>query len=146
MPAFCTCRLKCFTAHSMRSVSVRMSSGTLSLGERGDVTKAHESAGILVPEREAHRGHSRPNVDRRRVVEDLARIVTILQAIIRNPRCDVMHVMQADASRDPLERRRQLEVRAAAQRGVRVPPIALRKPVRVLELVLHVKEPTPTNA
>ncbi len=63
------------------------------------------------------------------------------QPVAGNSAAQMVHVMRADVRREPLRNPRQMEVRAAFERGrVKVPdrPIG---PVRIFELVLHVEEP-----
>ena len=69
-----------------------------------------------------------------------------LEVVVRNPRIQVVHVMQADVAREEPEHPRQLEVRASPQRRVGVFPAARALPVGLLELVLHVEQPDACGA
>src|SRR3954452_7136076 len=53
----------------------------------------------------------------------------------------MVYVVKADIARKELQQPRQLQVRAALERGAVVSPVAVVPPVRVLELVLYVKQP-----
>jgi len=108
---------------------------------RVDLVEANEPGAVLVPEREAQRGHAGSERHDWRHVHKRILIVTVLQPVVRNARRQVMNVVQSDVACEPSQRRRELEVRAAPQRGGRVIPFAVLGPIRILELVLHVKQP-----
>ena len=55
-------------------------------------------------------------------------------------------MVEADVAGEEAQHARQLEVRAPGERGVVVPPVGMRLPVRVLVLVLHVEEPDADGA
>jgi len=64
-----------------------------------------------------------------------------LEVVVGDPRVEVVNVMQADVAGEELQHRRQLQVRAAAQRRVGVVPAVGVLPVGVLELMLNVEQP-----
>src|SRR5262245_50420101 len=53
----------------------------------------------------------------------------------------MVHMVQPDAPGEPLQERGQPEMRAAAQRRIDVIPLAMWRPISVLELVLYVEQP-----
>jgi len=55
-------------------------------------------------------------------------------------------MVQADVAGEPLQHLRQLEVRATADRGGRIIPIAVALPVGALELVLNIEHPDSAQA
>lgn len=63
------------------------------------------------------------------------------QTVVRNPAGQVVHVMDADIASEPPQHRRKIVMRGAMQRRLGKPPILARRPVGLLELVLHIKEP-----
>ncbi len=67
--------------------------------------------------------------------------MALLQPIVRDARVQMVHVVKADIAAEPLQHRRQLEMRAAAQRSGGKVPRRLRHPQRVLEAVLHREQP-----
>ena len=79
--------------------------------------------------------------EHRHVVKDLVLVVGALQVVVRDPRVEVVDVVQADVAGEELQRLRQLQVRAALKRGVVVAPAVVALPVDVLELMLDVEQP-----
>jgi len=74
-------------------------------------------------------------------VEDRVVVVRALKVVVGDACAEVVDVMQADVAREELQELWQLQITAAAQRGVRVAPVAGALPIGVLELVLHVEQP-----
>ena len=81
-----------------------------------------------------------PQRQRRNVVEDRVLVVRALEVVVRDPRVEVVDVVQPDVAGEELEQLRELEVRAALERGLGEAPVVAALPVGVLELVLHVEE------
>src|SRR6185437_3633993 len=69
------------------------------------------------------------------------RAVAVLQVVVRNPRFQMMDVMKADVPGEPLQDLGQLEVAAALEGYKPVVPFLATLPVRLVELVLNVKQP-----
>ena len=63
-------------------------------------------------------------------------VVGPLQVIVRNPRSQVMNVMQADVSREPLQHLGQSIVRTSLQCRLDRAPLVVADPIGVLKLVL----------
>jgi len=77
---------------------------------RVDLVEANEPTAVLVPERKAQRRHAGSERHDRRHVHERILIVTALQPVVRNARCQVMNVVQSDVTCEPSQRRRELEV------------------------------------
>ena len=67
--------------------------------------------------------------------------VTLLEIVVRNPRTEMVHVMETDAARHPLQHRWEAEKGASRNGSRAVIPMLVVMPVRILELVLHEEEP-----
>ena len=116
-------------------------------GARGaGLAEGDELARVLVPELEPHRAQTVPQRQRRHVVEHRVVVVRGLEVVVGDPRVEVMDVVQPDVAGEELQHLRQLQVGAAAQRGVGVGPVAVALPEGVLELVLDVEQPDPGGA
>jgi hypothetical protein len=58
----------------------------------------------------------------------------------------VMDMVQPDVAGEELQDLRQPQIRATAERRVRVAPVRRCLPVRIFELVLHVEQPDPDRS
>ena len=75
------------------------------------------------------------------LLEEGVREVTSLEVVVWNHRIEVVNVVIADVAREPLENFWKVVVAAAFHRCCRVVPLFAGSPVRIFELVLHVKQP-----
>ena len=77
----------------------------------------------------------------RGILEEGVRMVAALQVVIGNTWVEVVDVVVADVSGEPLKDSRKVVVAASSHGGGRVVPVVTGGPVRVLELVLDVEQP-----
>src|SRR5690242_5125845 len=70
-----------------------------------EVAEAHHLSLVFVPECQPKRRDSATNRDDGRVLQEPRRVETRLEAVVRNARREMMHVMQPDAPREPLQHR-----------------------------------------
>ena len=75
-----------------------------------------------------------------------ARLVSGLEIVVRDPRAQVVDVVEPDVAGEEAEDPRKFEVGASLERGVVEAPCFACLPVGVLELMLHVEEPDPDRA
>ena len=68
-------------------------------------------------------------------------IVTLLQPVVRYPWRNVMDMVKPDVRGEPPEHAGQLEMGAPSERGLDIVPVVMRRPVRILELMLDVEQP-----
>ena len=66
-------------------------------------------------------------------------MVAALQVVIGNSRVQVVDVVVADVSGEPLEDPREVVITASGHGSGRVVPILIGGPIRVLKLVLNVE-------
>src|SRR5437867_12681220 len=90
---------------------------------------AHELAVLLIPEAEGERLEAGEQRDRLDVLEQGIGLVASLQVVVRNPRAEVVNVVESDVAREPLQDPGQLVERAALQRGRGVVPGVATLPV-----------------
>src|SRR3954464_10000936 len=74
-----------------------------------------QAAALLVPELEPRALHAVPERQRRDVMEDRVLGVGAREVVVRDPRAQVVDVVEADVAGEELEDLRQLQVRAAVQ-------------------------------
>ena len=96
-----------------------------------------------MPKRQIERLYRFPDGQPRNTLQLGVRIHALLKPVVRDLRIQVMHVMDSDVRRDPLQHFWQYEIRAAAQASVDATPLLVPPPVRILELVLYVEHPHP---
>src|ERR1051326_4420973 len=106
-----------------------------------DVAECDQPLLVPGPKRETKRCHCGTQPDDGRLREQWMRVVTRLQPVVRDAWRDVMHVVQADAACEPLKHRGEPQMRAAEQRRLHIVPLVMRRPVCILELMLHVEQP-----
>jgi len=68
-------------------------------------------------------------------------LVTLLEIVVGNPRPEMVHVMESDAARHPLQQGGESEEGASRNGRRAVVPMLVVLPVSTLELVLHEEEP-----
>ena len=107
---------------------------------RPRLAEGDQPSRLLVPQLQPRRAHAVPQRDRGDGLEDGVLVVRALEVVVGDPRVEVVHVVQADVAGEELQRLRELEVGAAAQRRVGERPGLGVLPVGVLELVLDVEE------
>src|SRR6185503_4631995 len=76
--------------------------------ESGDVAKANEPMPRVVPQCEPQRANALRERDHRDIVEERIFLVTSHERVVGDARPEVMHVVYADAAREPAKDRRQL--------------------------------------
>src|SRR5664280_1725297 len=103
--------------------------------------EAHQPPAVLVPQLEAHGAQPVPHGQGGHLMEDRVLVVCPLQVVVGDAGAEVVDVVQADVAGEELEHLGQLQIGAAAQRGVGVAPAVGALPVGVLELVLDVEQP-----
>ena len=89
------------------------------LGER------HELAHVLIPELELDGTKTASDGDRRDAGEDGVGVVGALQVVVRDPRVEVMDMVQTDVAGEELQHSRELQIGAAPQSGIGVAPPTL---------------------
>src|SRR5215207_4704669 len=80
--------------------------------------ESHQPPRLLVPQLQARRAEAVPQRERRDGVEGGVLVVRALKVVVGDARVEVVHVVQPDVAGEELQRLRELEVGAAAQRGV----------------------------
>jgi hypothetical protein len=105
--------------------------------------KGDQRAVRFIPELEAHRSQTTSESENRHAIEHRVLVVRLLEVVVRNLCVEMMDVVQADVSGEEPQHLRELEIRAAIERGVDVAPARRLRPVGVLELVLGVEQPDP---
>ncbi len=108
---------------------------------RARLREGDELSAVLVPELQVDAPHGLPDREHGYLAKDLVLVVGALEVVVRNPRVEVVDVVQADVPAEELENLRQLQVRTALKCGLGVAPVIGALPVRVLELVLDVEQP-----
>ena len=103
--------------------------------------ECHELACLLIPELELDGTNTVSDRHRRDAGEDGVGVVGALQVVVRDPGVEVMDMMQTDVAGEELQQLRELQIRAATQRGLGIAPLTLALPVGVLKLVLDVEQP-----
>lgn len=68
-------------------------------------------------------------------------LLHFIQTVVRYARAEMMNVMEADVAAEELKDFRKFVVRTPLQCGFEEIPLFVMLPVRIIELVLHVKEP-----
>src|SRR5438105_15421133 len=106
-----------------------------------EMAEANEFFALLVPEPEAERFEAAEKRERFYLLKHQMRFVASLQIVIRNSRAQMVDVVIADVSGEPLQYFRQFVERAAFQGGRSVIPLRVALPINSLELMLHVKQP-----
>src|SRR5689334_1571055 len=105
--------------------------------------ESHEPPCIFVPERKTKRRDTLSECNNGRPMKHRILVVTLLEIVVRNPRTEMVYVMESDTAGEPLQEGRKPEEGASRDRRRRVVPLLVVLPVRILELVLHEKEPQP---
>ncbi len=77
----------------------------------------------------------------RDTIKEMRRRVAGGQAIKRHARIEVVNVVVADVSREPMQHARQVTEGGAVEPCTIEIPFALVRPIRILELVMDVEEP-----
>src|SRR5579864_4871844 len=72
--------------------------------------------------------------------------MSALQVVVRDPRTQMVDVMEPDIAGEEAQEPRELQVGAALERRLVVVPLLVCLPVGVLELMLDVEEPDPGAA
>jgi len=62
----------------------------------------HKPTGVLIPQRQPKRREAPPKCNDGCAVKHRILIVALLEIVVRNSRAEMVHVMEANASRDPL--------------------------------------------
>src|SRR5688572_9204694 len=106
-----------------------------------DSVESHELPLFRIPQFERRRAKALPERQYRDVTELRHRFVRRPQPVVGNARIDMMHMMPANAPREPLEHTRQPIERAAMHRRRYIIPLFVVIPVCVLVLMLHVEQP-----
>ena len=65
----------------------------------------------------------------------------LLQVVIRNLRAQMVNVMEADVTRDPLQNLREFVIRAAFYGCIDITPLFIMLVVRFFELMLYIEQP-----
>ena len=77
-------------------------------------------------------------------LEERLRLMGSLGAVVRNSRTEMMDMMKADVSAEPLKNFRKFVVRTALQGSLGKVPILSPLPVDIFKLMLHVEKPHST--
>src|SRR5207244_2206637 len=72
----------------------------------------HKPTGVLIPQRQPKRREAPPKCNDGCAVKHRILIVALLEIVVRNSRAEMVHVMEANASRDQLVYGRKMEVGA----------------------------------
>lgn len=110
------------------------------------MAEAHESASLLIPEMIRNQFQAGKKRDWFYLTEHQMRIVAALEIVVRNSRTQVVDMMIADVSCEPLQDLRQTIKRATLQRSSQKVPLFAPFPIGAVELMLDVKEPHPQPA
>ena len=104
-------------------------------------TETDHAAVNLIPKPELNGFQTAKEAQFRCVLEKRMRVVTALEVVVWNLGVEVVNVMVADVSGEPLEDSREVVVTASCHGGSRVVPIFVGGPVRIFELMLDVEQP-----
>ena len=110
-------------------------------GSSFDALEADEFTFLLVPETESKAFKSFDEGEGLHILENLVGVVAGLEIVVRDTRAEVMDVVEADISGEPLEDFGKLVKGASFESGVREVPVVFAFPINAFELVLDVEEP-----
>ena len=110
------------------------------------LAKRDKLATIFIPKDEVNAAKTFHDGD----AADIAELRIVFQhfrkPVTGNPRGQMMHVMNADIARHPAQHARQHVMRRTMQRGLCKLPLGTGRPMRFLELMLHVEQPDAGSA
>src|SRR6266850_2815305 len=106
-----------------------------------EMAEADEFVTLFVPKPEGQRFKTAEEAYRLDLLEEWVRFVASLQVVIGNARAQMVNVVKADVTREPLKNFRQLVERTALKRRGGEVPIFAAFPINPFELMLDVEEP-----
>jgi len=111
-----------------------------------DISQGHEHPSFLIPEPETDTGEACPKSDRLDPAEKVQIVVAFFEEVIRDPRAQMMDMMETDVSAEPLEDPRQGVVGASPGRLFEIGPVRVAIPLNPFILVLNVEHPQSGDA